>query len=129
MERTTFTRSAEPFSVNAFSLPPIIPPKLRGESVFNTESKKKTYSVNKGKSKMQGTKHFYVSHSSSMHNIIIKATLSFEKSLKKISIQVEMNGLTLKRLTFELHVLSYIYIYMVTLILLGRISKGPSINK
>ncbi|XP_068748643.1 uncharacterized protein [Montipora capricornis] len=54
VERTTYTRSSEPFSVNAFSLPPIIPRKMRGEAVFNTEVEKKTYSLSKGKSTVEG---------------------------------------------------------------------------
>lgn len=54
VERTTYTRSSEPFSVDAFSLPPIIPRKMRGEAVFNTEGEKKTYSVKKGKSAVEG---------------------------------------------------------------------------
>ena len=42
--------------MNAFSLPPIIPRKMRGEAVFNTEVEKKTYSLSKGKSTVEGMK-------------------------------------------------------------------------
>ena len=51
VERITYTRSSVPFS-----LPPILPQKMRGEAVFNTEGEKKTYSVSKGKSAVEGMK-------------------------------------------------------------------------
>ena len=49
IERITFT-SSKPISadVSAFQVPPIIAPCLRGETVFNTEAKKKSVYLDGG---------------------------------------------------------------------------------
>ena len=51
VERNSFTRSKDPFSVHASEIPPIIAPKCAGEVVWNTELNNKKPVLEKSKQK------------------------------------------------------------------------------
>lgn len=62
IERVTFTRNSNSFSVKVSSLPPIIAPKLAGPVIWNSELKKKSAYLGDGKNKVKGKLHSLYGH-------------------------------------------------------------------
>lgn len=60
VERNSFTRSKDPFSVHASEIPPIIAPKCAGEVVWNTELNKKSQFLKKVNKKVEGWYRVFV---------------------------------------------------------------------
>ncbi len=89
IERVTFTRNSKPFSIKASSLPPIIPPKLAGPVIWNSDLKKKSAYLGDGKNKVKGKLwmyflqgHFATSlHIIALHHVVC-VHLSFLRSQK-----------------------------------------------